>query len=183
MKKIIYLIIGIIIGISIGVGASAVINAKEIKYSNAKASVTNVSDALDYLINDSFTLDKTTSVNSSNLLKGVTAYNSNGVLITGTYEDNCVRGEYVKEANSQIQINLGFDPSFYIINIPEYSIGKIVAYYDKNMNSNIMLYRVYNTSIEVWNYISISNGVMTSSVKTGSNIYTNKQTISYVACK
>ena len=113
MKKIIKNnLLGFILGIVLTSGIA--VCASEIFASSIKYKDTNVESAIDELYTISSTyknLSSNTTVDSSNLLSGVTAYNSNGQLITGNLSANCISGYVHHSPNTQIDINLGFTPS------------------------------------------------------------------------
>ena len=120
VNKILILVIGIIIGTSITVCAYSY-HAKDIEFTptNESWEVDNVGDALNDLNNkvkDYKKLDVATTVNSNNLLNGITAYDNEGNLITGVVSvDNAIKDVISIPSNyasDTYDYNCGFKPSF-----------------------------------------------------------------------
>ena len=92
-------------------------------------------------------LTSNTTVESTKLLDGVTAYNKNGELVTGSISTNCVRINKTfasNEVEKDIQLT-SFSPNYYYIS------GNLdgTAYewvYNKNIDSNYMYMVTYTTS-------------------------------------
>ena len=127
-------------------------------------------------------LTSSTTVEPIKLFSGVTAYNSNGELITGTTNPNCVSGIYHHNANTNWNIDFGITPSRFLLSYILSDTNRLV-FYD---GTNIINFVGYTTSSvqQVVVQAGTLNGTNYSYVM-GNNTghYKNAYDIYYMACK
>ena len=131
-------------------------------------------------------LTTTTSVNANNLLSGVKAYTSDGTLITGTASiTDCISGTYVKPANSQINLSIGFMPSRLVLGyfvLSDNGYGYVL--YDESEDATFYFAKPYSKEVTVsGSGYSFTNKKLISNYATSSQTYKNEVTYYYIACK
>lgn len=125
----------------------------------------------------------TTDVSSSNLLNGVKAYTSDGELVTGNISTNCISGSYIKPANSQININLGFTPTKAQIYFVDGG-GKKLVNYSSNIDNDFHTTNFTTNSITTTTAsYGFESNKFVSYFNTAGTAYQNSITIYFMACK
>ncbi len=103
-------------------------------------------------------------------------YNSKG-------NSECVTGSVKHEANTQLTIDIGFQPSQMMFN---HMLGSEYDFnvYDKNINSSFMYtWKGSNNGVDANDRVSIKDGVLTTSYTTSWQRYKYEYQVYYIACK
>lgn len=179
----------IIFGGIVGVSAYTIL-ANDIGYTPKDTTweVDNVKDAIDDLYKvskDYVKLDEETTVSSSNLLNGITAYDNNGNLITGAVSTDCVSGNFVWTQNDKDngRIVSNFAPNYFTVYGYNPINKEFVFYYNRNVNSEkVFQLNITNSSnhlLDLGGAFSINNNFK---IKFAASDWLN-QKIYYMACK
>lgn len=150
--------------------------ASEIVYND-----TTVDQALDelYSVHETYkNLTSDTTVTPDKLLEGITAYNKNGELVTGTYNNHCIKGSFV--CNSDCISNTGieladFMPSQFFLYDNSYFV-----FYAQGHNNKAYYYDNYSQAYYTITDFYIKNNKFV--IHDWSNSFSNR-TINYIACK
>lgn len=186
-SRIFLVIITFLITLSCTVYATTRYLASEIEYKE-----TTVEGALNdlYTVHETYkNLNINTDFTANDLISGKTAYNSNGELVTGNLEHNCVNGTINKPASSQLNIYLDFVPKSFIIYMKNPLSDNLISSFEYNqLTKKVYAHHIDSNSQVTSNESSVfsisGNNIVSSFATNSSNgYYKASTTVYYTACK
>ena len=160
--------------------AATQVLASDIKYND-----TTVDKALDNLYTtaeDYVKLENETTVSSTNLLNGITAYDNLGNLITGSVSTECVGGVFncVGNCNNDTGIKIvDFEPKFFVA----FKTDRII-YFNTSKNSTFTYIGILNQNLAdnalISRYFTFDNGLIIHNLNATAGW---KDSFEYMACK
>lgn len=115
--------------------------------------------------------------------KDTTVENALNDLYDYNEKNKCVKGTVQHAANSQLEINLGFDPTIILVS---HMLGSEYDYnfYDKRFNNNIWYaYSGSSNDMQANVTMKITDGILKTSYYTSWDRYKYSYTVYYFACK
>ena len=127
---------------------AATLLAKDVAYTPEETSwnVDNVEDAINDLYiraKDYKKLDTTTTATSNNILKGFTAYDSDGNLITGNLSTDCVNGSFVCDSSCSTSSGkqiLSYFPTTFVLRLTSGTSQGDLYIYNSSVDSLVQHY-------------------------------------------